>query len=54
MMVNAARELVGTHDFRAFMASGSSVKGTVRTIAALTVEEGYTDRLPPHLSHTVI
>ncbi len=39
-MREAALELVGTHDFRAFMASGSSVKTTVRTITALTIEEG--------------
>ncbi|MFW5649434.1 MAG: tRNA pseudouridine(38-40) synthase TruA [Candidatus Alkaliphilus sp. MAG34] len=31
-MKEAAKMFIGTHDFRAFMASGSDVRGTVRTI----------------------
>ncbi|HZK56988.1 MAG TPA: tRNA pseudouridine(38-40) synthase TruA [Clostridia bacterium] len=31
-MQEAAKMFIGTHDFRAFMASGSDVRGTVRTI----------------------
>lgn len=33
------RRFVGMHDFRSFMASGSSVKGTVREITRVSVEE---------------
>lgn len=32
VMDSCARELIGAHDFRAFMSSGSSVKTTVRTV----------------------
>ncbi|MFA5523658.1 MAG: tRNA pseudouridine(38-40) synthase TruA [Tissierellales bacterium] len=32
LMQNAVDDLIGTHDFVAFMASGSSVKDTIRTI----------------------
>jgi len=31
-MVNESKHLIGTHDFKGFMSSGSSVKDTVRTI----------------------
>lgn len=34
----AAADLVGTHDFAAFQAAGSSVQGTVRTLHRLDVE----------------
>ncbi|MDD4717806.1 MAG: tRNA pseudouridine(38-40) synthase TruA [Eubacteriales bacterium] len=36
-MQKATGSLVGTHDFKAFMASGSEVKTTIRTIYALDV-----------------
>ena len=36
-MRDAAAHIVGTHDFAAFCASGSEVKGTVRTIYSLTI-----------------
>ncbi len=36
----AAREFVGTHDFRAFMAQGSKVKDTVRTVFDAAVTSG--------------
>lgn len=39
-MRSAAELLVGEHDFKAFCASGSSVKTTIRTIYALQIEEG--------------
>lgn len=32
LMNEAAKEFIGTHDFRAFMASGSDVKDTVRSV----------------------
>jgi len=35
----AAEHLTGEHDFAAFCAAGSEVKGTVRTIHALTITE---------------
>jgi len=35
-MQEAAAYFIGEHDFRAFMASGSSVKNTVRTIEAIS------------------
>ena len=34
-----AKSLLGTHDFKGFMSSGSSVKDTVRTIRNITIEE---------------
>ena len=34
-----AKSLLGTHDFKGFMSSGSSVKDTVRTIHNITIEE---------------
>lgn len=37
LMENAAKKLVGEHDFSSFMASGSSVKTTVRTIKKLSI-----------------
>ena len=37
-MKAAAKYLVGTHDFAAFHASGTSVQNTVRTISKLSVE----------------
>lgn len=36
-MREAAKMLIGTHDFRAFMTSGSSVQDTVRTIYELDI-----------------
>jgi len=36
-MQNAIKTLLGTHDFKAFCASGSSVKDTVRTVSAAEV-----------------
>ncbi|RKD34146.1 tRNA pseudouridine(38-40) synthase TruA [Thermohalobacter berrensis] len=38
-MKKAATHIIGTHDFKAFMSSGSSVKDTVRTIHSLSIEE---------------
>ena len=38
-MRGASRCLIGTHDFRCFMASGSSVKDTVRTIEAIDIKK---------------
>ncbi|HHX75557.1 MAG TPA: tRNA pseudouridine(38-40) synthase TruA [Firmicutes bacterium] len=38
-MQHAAATLVGEHDFRSFMASGSSVKQTVRKLLRLEVQE---------------
>ena len=38
-MRSEAKSLLGTHDFRGFMSSGSSVKDTVRTIRNITIEE---------------
>ena len=39
LMKKAAEKLVGEHDFKAFSATGSSVKTTVRTVYAADVEE---------------
>ncbi len=36
-MQKAAKDLIGTHDFSAFCASGSSVKDTVRTLTAAEI-----------------
>ncbi len=36
---NAAQAFLGTHDFRAFMASGSDIGDTVRTVRSVSVEE---------------
>lgn len=36
-IILASKALEGTHDFRAFMASGSLVKGTVRTIEKINI-----------------
>lgn len=38
LMGAAAEKLVGTHDFKCFLASGSNVKDTVRTIYSINVE----------------
>jgi tRNA pseudouridine38-40 synthase len=38
-MQAAARHIVGTHDFSAFMASGSDVVSTVRTITSISFEK---------------
>jgi len=38
-MRSAAEALVGTHDFRAFMAAGSDVKSTVRTISRIDIAD---------------
>lgn len=37
MMLQGARLLIGTHDFKGFMSSGSSVEDTVRTIKKLDI-----------------
>lgn len=39
LMKEAAKIFVGTHDFRAFMSSGSAVKNTVRTIHNISLEK---------------
>jgi tRNA pseudouridine38-40 synthase len=39
LMKAAAQFFIGEHDFKAFMASGSSIKDTVRNIYSLTVEQ---------------
>lgn len=44
-MQNAAAVLVGTHDFAAFQATGSNLKGTVRTIYRLDVTQGTDDTI---------
>lgn len=38
-MQRAAEALCGTHDFASFMAEGSSVQSTVRTVTAFTIEK---------------
>lgn len=38
-MKAAANKLVGEHDFKGFMAAGSSVENTVRTIYSLTIKQ---------------
>ncbi|QUH25471.1 tRNA pseudouridine(38-40) synthase TruA [Serpentinicella alkaliphila] len=38
-MENAAKKLIGTHDFKAFMSSGSSVQDTVRTIYTIKIDK---------------
>lgn len=38
-MQECARAFLGEHDFRGFMASGSSVKDTVRTVYGISVEK---------------
>ena len=38
-MKAASAAFLGEHDFRGFMAAGSSVRGTVRTIRAITFEQ---------------
>ncbi|NLV17803.1 MAG: tRNA pseudouridine(38-40) synthase TruA [Syntrophomonadaceae bacterium] len=39
VMELAAKELLGEHDFRGWMASGSNIKDTVRTIYTFSIEE---------------
>ncbi|MGF7058293.1 tRNA pseudouridine(38-40) synthase TruA [Brassicibacter mesophilus] len=39
LMKEAARTFAGTHDFKAFMSSGSAVKNTVRTIHNISLEK---------------
>ena len=39
LMKEAAKNFIGTHDFKAFMSSGSSVKDTVRTIHNISLEK---------------
>ena len=39
-MERAAKFFIGTHDFASFMASGSSVKDTVRTIYDISLTKG--------------
>jgi len=36
-MIEGAKLLIGTHDFRGFMSSGSSVENTVRTVRNLDI-----------------
>ena len=38
-MIEASQCLIGKHDFRCFMASGSAVKDTVRTLHAIDIEK---------------
>ena len=38
-MAESAKHFLGTHDFKAFMATGSCVKSTVRTISSISVNE---------------
>lgn len=38
-MENAAKKLIGTHDFKAFMSSGSSVQDTIRTIYTIKIDK---------------
>lgn len=38
-MENAAKKLIGTHDFKAFMSSGSSIQDTNRTIFAIKIDK---------------
>lgn len=38
-MQEAAKPLLGTHDFRGFMSSGSSVKDTIRKITAIEIKK---------------
>lgn len=38
-MKDAAKSFIGTHDFRSFMASGSSVEETIRTICRLDIDK---------------
>ncbi|MBQ2898028.1 MAG: tRNA pseudouridine(38-40) synthase TruA [Clostridia bacterium] len=42
-MKEAAKYIVGTHDFKCFMASGAQVKTTVRTVYELTFEQNGDD-----------
>ncbi len=39
LMDNAAQSLVGTHDFKAFMATGSKIEDTIRTVFSCSVTE---------------
>jgi tRNA pseudouridine38-40 synthase len=41
MLQEATRQIIGEHDFRGFMASGSDVQNTVRTVYQFTVEEKF-------------
>src|SRR5690606_3047418 len=41
LMQKAAKDIVGTYDFRAFMASGSSVDDTVRTVYNLQLNKNH-------------
>ena len=38
-MAEGAKYFMGTHDFKAFMATGSSVRSTVRTISSISLNE---------------
>lgn len=44
-MKKAAEIFEGTHDFRGFMASGSSVKDTIRTISKIQIKKKDDDRI---------
>lgn len=49
-MRKAAKLLLGRHDFKAFCASGSSVKNTVRTIKKIIINRKYDWRIMSHTS----
>ncbi len=42
-MKEGAKEIVGEHDFKCFLASGSSVKDTVRTVYSIEIESNGED-----------
>ncbi|SCG84070.1 tRNA pseudouridine synthase A [Proteiniborus sp. DW1] len=41
IMRKSATDIVGTHDFRSFMASGSSVEDTTRTVYSVQLDKNY-------------
>ena len=49
-MEEAAKYLIGEHDFSSFMASGSSVKSTIRTIFSLELKRLF---CPEYLEHEI-
>lgn len=44
LMRKSAKSLLGRHDFRAFCASGSSAKSTIRTIKRIAIKKSTTNR----------
>src|SRR5699024_4446139 len=46
-MNEAAKYLVGTHDFKSFCAAQTQVKTTVRTVLGIAVEERFSDGVIP-------